>query len=577
MTMLPRLSKYSSWFHPAAQPLRKSRSRRPLLEALEDRLAPAIIPTTTFVDEDNGFLGGGTGVSLREAVKYSAANDTITLSAGVYNLTLAGPGEDLGSTGDLDVRHNLTLQGPLTCNAILDGLMADRVLDVHGVNLMVSNLEIRNGNALADPGPNQDGGGIRQRGSVLGVVVCNRFDNNQAASGGGIALLSGATMRMLNAQVFLNFASAGGGVSASGQSFATIDRSSFRSNVALQGGATHASGSSTMNFVNQSILIGNISIGDGGAVYGVQSRLGVSQSTIDGNTAIGGGGGIYANGNTLTMSQSAVIRNFALGDGAGLSLRSMTSSVQNSTISTNYSFANGGGFALGPNAPLTLLHVTATQNIAFVGGGIFVGVAPAPLLNRSLVAENLSWFGFLDDVSGALDPTGMRNVLSSGLYGLPAATNVITPLGLIDLLGTCTGTLGTAAHNLLAGSPAINMPGGAPPSLPTDQLAKPRGALPDTGACETNPAFQPPGREPRDLASLNFDAARLVDSLMGQPWTAATNLVVERLAESRAGIDTFAALDMFSPRDETPAHLADSSIADQAAQVDDFAFNLDPV
>ena len=35
---------------------------------------------TTTTDEDNGTLGGGTGVSLREAVKYSPAGDIITFA-----------------------------------------------------------------------------------------------------------------------------------------------------------------------------------------------------------------------------------------------------------------------------------------------------------------------------------------------------------------------------------------------------------------------------------------------------------------------------------------------------------------
>lgn len=582
MTMLPRLPKFASWFHGSTRPIHKPRPRRPLLEPLEDRLAPAIIPTTTFVDEDNGFLGGGTGVSLREAIRYSAAGDTAQLSAGVYNITIPGVGENLGATGDLDVTRPLIINGPATCNAIIDGNGIERVLDVHGVNLMVSNVEIRNGDALNDPSANKDGGGIRQRGAVLGMTVCNRVDNNQAENGGGVALLSGATMRMLNAQVFLNFAArTGGGLAVIGQSTATVDRSAFRTNVAIQGGAISNLAGSTTNVTNQSLLINNVSIADGGGVFNQQSRLNVVQSTIDLSTAIGDGGGIYADGGSMTLTQAALVRNFSLGNGAGVYMQNLPATVQNTTLSTNYSLANGGGIyrvSGGPNTPLNMLHATLTQNIAFLGGGLFTGAAPLPLLHRSLVAENLSWFGVLDDVSGALNPAGMRNVLSSGLYGLPAATNVITPLGLIDVLGSCTGPLGTPAHNLLPGSPAINMPGGAPASLPTDQKGKPRPAAPgtpDTGACETNPAFQPPGREPRDLASLNLDAARLIDGLMGQPWAEAADVIVERLAESRTGNGALTALDMFTPRAETPAGSAYGSRAGQAAPTDDFAFDFD--
>jgi hypothetical protein len=57
----------------------------------------AIINVTTTADEDNGLLGGGAGISLREAIRYSAAGDIINLPAGTFTLTIAGANEDLGA------------------------------------------------------------------------------------------------------------------------------------------------------------------------------------------------------------------------------------------------------------------------------------------------------------------------------------------------------------------------------------------------------------------------------------------------------------------------------------------------
>ena len=79
----------------------------------------AIITVNTTADE----LNSDGDCSLREAI--TAANtdspvdacpagigdDTITLPAGIYTLTIAGTGEDLAATGDLDVIDNLTLTG----------------------------------------------------------------------------------------------------------------------------------------------------------------------------------------------------------------------------------------------------------------------------------------------------------------------------------------------------------------------------------------------------------------------------------------------------------------------------------
>ena len=68
-----------------------------LLAAAPPPLAHAAnITVTTATDEDNGSLGGGAGISLREAVLYGASGDVISLPAGTYNLTISGGGEDLG-------------------------------------------------------------------------------------------------------------------------------------------------------------------------------------------------------------------------------------------------------------------------------------------------------------------------------------------------------------------------------------------------------------------------------------------------------------------------------------------------
>jgi hypothetical protein len=521
MTSLSRHAR--SWLGSATSDGRRKRCARPVLEALEDRAVPAIIPVTTFTDEDNGFLGGGTGVSLREAVRYSVANDVAQLPAGMYGLTLFGPGEDFGATGDLDVRHNLTIEGPATCNAVIDGQWWDRVIDQHpGVNLVVRNLEITRGNALVDPF-SQNGGGIRNRSGILQVVVCNRIHDSFADNGGAISNENAATMRMLDAQVFQNYANRlGGGVHNSGPAIANMDRSAFRSNFANQGGAVAnvAAGGAqaTAGVNNASILVGNASFLEGGAIYNLQSRLNVVQATVDANYGLTSGGGIYANGGVVTIIQSALINNFAISDGGGVYLRSLTASIQNSTISQNYAGGNGGGIARGPAAPLMMLHDTVVLNVATLGAGIFTGPPPLILMHRSLVADNFNLALLPDDVNGALDPAGRRNVLGSGLYGLPAAFNALVPFGMIGPLGSCAGPLPAPAHDLLPGNPAINMPlGPPPPSLASDQKGKPRGPLQDTGACETSPLG--PGAAGPVKASL--DLAGLLTESYASRWTIA--------------------------------------------------------
>src|SRR5262245_36052527 len=98
------------WFH-SRSPKTKRRVRyaRPALEALEDRLAPAMtITVTTFADVVNPSDGK---TSLREAISQANATaelDKIVLSAGVYKIERAGE-ENGNATGDFDVTNPLKL------------------------------------------------------------------------------------------------------------------------------------------------------------------------------------------------------------------------------------------------------------------------------------------------------------------------------------------------------------------------------------------------------------------------------------------------------------------------------------
>lgn len=60
---------------------------------------------TTVADEDDGSLGGGTGISLREAVKYSPSGDIITFSSGLSGATIRL------AKGPIAVNQSLTIDG----------------------------------------------------------------------------------------------------------------------------------------------------------------------------------------------------------------------------------------------------------------------------------------------------------------------------------------------------------------------------------------------------------------------------------------------------------------------------------
>src|SRR5262245_351896 len=109
-----------------------SRSSRLAVEFLEDRSVPAVFNVTTTLDDivpANGLR------SLREAI--SAANatpgaDTIILPAGVFRITINGPGEDLNAMGDFDITDSVVIQGAGSAATVINAQQRDRVFDVIG-------------------------------------------------------------------------------------------------------------------------------------------------------------------------------------------------------------------------------------------------------------------------------------------------------------------------------------------------------------------------------------------------------------------------------------------------------------
>jgi hypothetical protein len=95
-----RLARFAAALGWKSAPACKARRRPPLTpELLEDRKTPAVITPTTFAD------GIGIG-SLRDAILQANSNDennTIVLSAGTYQLTVARRNETAGRAGDLNL------------------------------------------------------------------------------------------------------------------------------------------------------------------------------------------------------------------------------------------------------------------------------------------------------------------------------------------------------------------------------------------------------------------------------------------------------------------------------------------
>lgn len=208
--------------------------------------------------------------SLREAILAAnarAGEDVIVLRAGVYRLSLASAGEDLGATGDLDILDDLVLLGDGAVDTIIDAGQIDRVIDVApGVTVEIRDVTLRHGWVL---GAGTSGGGIRNRGNLTlarSVVAVNAAPEGH---GGGIA-------------------------SHQGEPVLTLVQSTVSDNTAgLGGGGIAIDGTSTL--ANVTVSGNRVLTGFGGGIYFfADTQTTVNNATITGNSATQQGGGVFA-------------------------------------------------------------------------------------------------------------------------------------------------------------------------------------------------------------------------------------------------------------------------------------------
>jgi predicted outer membrane repeat protein len=495
-----------------------SRSFRPGVEALEDRLTPATIPVTTFAD----IVDPGDGrLSLREAVtraNATAERDTVVLRAGVYRLGLAGAGEDGNASGDLDVTNPLTVVGRGASATAIDGGKRDRLFEILGTyNVRFSGMTLRNGGGSLDGGAVQAqsasltlercvvsgnfssvGGGINAGSGDVTLVRCIVSgniadgrgggvrvttgqltlrdsvvqDNLAATEGGGIASAGGVTLIRSTVRGNSSF-SRGGGISAdtvtltrstvtgnSGRSAGGgIDARSVTLTRSVVSGNDSADGDgggiqATTAVVTGSVIRGNSADGSGGGISAFNVTL--ADSTISGNRATLVGGGISANSATLT--NSTVSGNSVQGDGGGIAAGRAT--LTNSTLSGNTAGGDGGGLHAAV-AALTNCTVTLNRSLDEGGGVYHLGIVGVFSVKNTIIAQNrvlLTARG--PDVFGAFASQG-HNLIGNGAGGTGFGADG-------DQVGTADNPLDarlaplafnggpTPTHALLPGSRAID-------------------------------------------------------------------------------------------------------------------------
>jgi predicted outer membrane repeat protein len=422
-----------------ARPNRSRRSRvqsrssrvRPVLETLEDRLAPAIINVLSTADNNGPVTGGRNDTfnapSLRSAISFANAtpgNNTINLLVGgTYKITLPGANEDNNATGDFDILGkagggDLTIQNMSGTKVTVNGNHLDRVFDINPnfdfnnplarpkFTVTLIGFTVTGGVAQPGDGAAGSGGGIRDQGNASLVLTNVVITGNTAtADGGGISMENAIstpwTLTLNNTVVSNNHAGdAGGGIDEDGSGKVIINGGALSGNTAVNQGAgiwldavqvgdvfQTASLKMTGTLVNNNRALGAGGVG-GGIGNAGNGAVTIMNSTVMDNFAgaTGGGFGDENGQGSLTVVNSTFLNNTAVGDGGGIAAGGPATSIITSEIDDNFSGGNGGGlFANGTT--LDVQNSTLANNIASNGGGIELETTGAGLFKGSTITN----------------------------------------------------------------------------------------------------------------------------------------------------------------------------------------------
>ncbi len=466
---------------------------------------------TKFNDTNDGICDGD--CSLREAVIGSnvcSGIQTIRIPAGSYDLSIAGTGEDLAATGDLDVTHDAIIIGEGAPSIDANGI--DRVFDIH------SSATVEISTMMIQGGEEQFGAGIRNQGSLTmhGGVVSNNTcvfpDGIMGGSGGG-GISSDGTLVLEHTQIRENSADMGGGIRIAGPG--TLDMSGsgamINGNIAHETGGGLAVGNGSEATLTDVDIWRNETTYDGGGIFNA-GILHLNQSAVYENTSgyVAGGlinyyggevwatetrfednsadqGGAIQTSGLVTLYQSSITNNHATsGAGGGVFVDAAVPGLHlhNTTVSNNTASTAGTGDGIHNNAgDVWLEWVTVAENDQI---GIYNSPGGTTAIENSIVAYNSG-----SNCAGAGLGSGGYNIEDGNSCNFISANDLPNSDPLLGPLANNGGL--TPTHALLPGSLAIDS---ATPDMCTsiDQrgISRPQGTQCDRGAYEKDvlvPAF----------------------------------------------------------------------------------------
>ncbi|MHC4457696.1 MAG: CFI-box-CTERM domain-containing protein [Planctomycetota bacterium] len=232
-------------------------------------LTPPTLSVSKTADTSDGSCDDD--CSLREAIIAANASpdaNTITLPAGTYTLSISGIGEDEAATGDLDITHNLTIEGSGAGDTIIDGNGIDRLFHIiessgFGITVEITGVTIRNGYA-------DMGGGVFNNQSGMVTITDSSISDNTADWGGGISNGSTGSVELFGVTVSGNDAAGPGGGGILNHGSMTLTNTTVSGNVASSNFTNGGSGivnTGTLDLLNVTIynntVYPNVTGGDG--------------------------------------------------------------------------------------------------------------------------------------------------------------------------------------------------------------------------------------------------------------------------------------------------------------------------
>ena len=289
-------------------------------------------------------IADGGGLSLREAINWSAAGETITFDA-----SLAGSTIRL-TQGQLTLAKSINIDGDVNGDNRADIVITgdangDDALTTDSFGNVITNAATNANTAdnsrvfnISGPGTSASLSSLVVTGGVVG-----------GGNSGGIHVASGTELTLEHASVAGNSAYRGGGI-ANNYGRLTVVNSSVSGNSAIFGGAIYSENNTTgtqLTAIVNTTISGN-SANYGGGIFNLHGRTIVQNSTISGNNATSSGGGVssWGDGGTFTDVESTIIAANTAGTAA-------TADVALHSSGTN-SFANSPG-----------------NNLIGVGNGLF--------------------------------------------------------------------------------------------------------------------------------------------------------------------------------------------------------------